>query len=239
MSDLSSPPSQHTMDRKHHGYEHQGHEHPGPEHHTHRPGGGAGASAEAARGSTHTCPMHPEVRNDGPGACPKCGMALEPLKVAPSGAMVEWTCPMHPQIVRDRPGFCPICGMALEPWTVSGDEENPELRDMTRRFWLATALTAPIVLMALGDMVLAGAVERLLPMRARTLFELLVATPVCVWAAWPFYLRAVASVRNRSLNMFTLIGLGVFVAYGYSVVAALLPGVFPAGFRDGGARALR
>jgi len=231
MSDLSSPPPQRTMDRKHHAHEPQGHEHHGHEHHSHRRGGGAGTSAEAARDSTHTCPMHPEVRNDGPGACPRCGMALEPLKIAPSGASVEWTCPMHPQIVRDKPGLCPICGMALEPRTVSGEEENPELRDMSRRFWLATALTAPIVLMALGDMVLADDVERLLPMRARTLFELLLATPVCVWAAWPFYVRAVASVRNRSLNMFTLIGLGVFVAYGYSVVAALWPGVFPAGFR--------
>ncbi|HEU5261556.1 MAG TPA: copper-translocating P-type ATPase [Gemmatimonadales bacterium] len=150
----------------------------------------------------------------------------------PPSAATEWVCPMHPEIVRDRPGTCPICGMALEPRTVMGDEENVELRDMSRRFWLAAALTLPLVLVAMGDLLPGAPLSRLMSMRARTLVELALATPVCVWGAWPFYDRAVLSVKNRSLNMFTLIGLGVFVAYVYSVVAALLPGIFPASFRD-------
>jgi Cu+-exporting ATPase len=154
-------------------------------------------------------------------------------KPAPPDAKARlWTCPMHPQIVRNAPGSCPICGMALEPLTPSaGDGENPELRDMSRRFWFATWMTVPLVLLAMGELVPGTAIARLLPMRVRALLELLLASPVCLWAAWPFYDRAFQSVRNRSLNMFTLIGLGVSVAYVYSVVAALLPGIFPASFR--------
>ena len=184
----------------------------------------------------YICPMHPEVRQPGPGSCPKCGMALEPEVTTTRASRTEWVCPMHPQIVRDGPGTCPICGMALEPRTAESedDAENPELRDMSRRFWISAGLSLPIVLLATGHMLFGGAIAHLFPARARTLLELVLATPVCVWAAWPFYMRAVASVRNRSLNMFTLIGLGVSVAYVYSVVAALLPGIFPASFRDEG-----
>jgi Cu+-exporting ATPase len=139
---------------------------------------------------------------------------------------------MHPQIVRDGPGTCPICGMALEPRTVSAEEEaNPELRDMSRRFWFAVALTVPLLAIAMSDLLPRDPLEHLLSMRARILVELALATPVCLWSAWPFFVRAVLSVKNRSLNMFTLIGLGVAVAYVYSVVAALLPGVFPPSFR--------
>ncbi|HYL21835.1 MAG TPA: copper-translocating P-type ATPase [Gemmatimonadales bacterium] len=188
-------------------------------------------TAHAHTEISYTCPMHPEIRAARPGSCPKCGMALEPA-APPRTGVREWVCPMHPQIVRDRPGTCPICGMALEPRAVAGEEENPELRAMSRRFWFAAALTLPLVLLAMGDFLFGPPVSRLLPPRARTLLELALATPVCVWAAWPFYTRAVASVKHRSLNMFTLIGLGVFVAYSYSVVAALLPGVFPRSFRD-------
>jgi Cu+-exporting ATPase len=183
----------------------------------------------------YTCPMHPEVRHAGAGSCPKCGMALEPVTTPAQSPATEWVCPMHPEIVRDRPGNCPICGMALEPRTASGEpEENPELRDMSRRFWFAVALTVPLVVLAMGDFLSGISVLRLLPARARTPLEFALATPVCLWAAWPFYTRAVASVRNRSLNMFTLIGLGVSVAYGYSVVAALLPSAFPSSFRSAG-----
>ncbi len=184
----------------------------------------------------YTCPMHPEVRQPGPGSCPKCGMALEPEVSIAGTSRAEWVCPMHPQIVRDRPGTCPICGMALEPRTTGGGEteENPELRDMSRRFWISVALAVPIMLLATGHMLFGGAITHFVSPRVRTLFELVLATPVCVWAAWPFYVRAVASVRNRSLNMFTLIGLGVSVAYGYSVVATLSPGIFPASFREDG-----
>jgi len=181
----------------------------------------------------YTCPMHPEVRQPGPGICPKCGMALEPSAPA-AAAPSEWVCPMHPEIVRDRPGTCPICGMALEPRTPLLGEDNPELRGMTRRFWVALALTIPLLLLAMGDSISGGVVSRILSMRTRMLSELVLATPVCLWAAWPFYVRAVESVRRRSLNMFTLIGLGVAVAYVYSLIAALLPDVFPASFRGEG-----
>jgi Cu+-exporting ATPase len=162
-------------------------------------------------------------------------MALEPVTPVAASTHEQWTCPMHPEIVRDAPGTCPICGMALEPKTVAiGEEENPELRDMTRRFWLATAFTVPLVLLAMGDLLPGRPVSVWLSMRTRPLIELTLATPVCIWAAWPFYTRAVQSVVNRSLNMFTLIGLGVSVAYGYSVVAAVFPTVFPASFRQDG-----
>jgi Cu+-exporting ATPase len=153
--------------------------------------------------------------------------------VVPSAGKVQWTCPMHPQIVRDAPGSCPICGMALEPKTVSAEPQvNPELIDMSRRFWTAAALTAPLVLLAMGELVLGAGFEQLLSPRLRTWIELALAAPICTWSAWPFYVRAVESVRHRSLNMFTLIGLGVFVAFAYSVIAAVAPGIFPASFRE-------
>jgi Cu+-exporting ATPase len=140
---------------------------------------------------------------------------------------------MHPEIVRDAPGACPICGMALEPRTVTAEEiENPELTDMKRRFWVSVGLTAPLLVLAMGHMVPGLGLAHALSARARALLELVLATPVAVWGAWPFYQRAVASVRSRNLNMFTLIGLGISVAYGYSVVAALAPGVFPPSFRE-------
>jgi Cu+-exporting ATPase len=184
----------------------------------------------------YTCPMDPEVHRAHPGSCPKCGMALE--RVTPSLPQVrtEWTCPMHPEIVRDAPGSCPLCGMALERRTVTAedDEDNPELRDMTRRFLAAAAFTLPLVILAMGDLLPGRPISALLSMRARTFWEFVLATPVCLWSAWPFYVRAVQSVVHRSLNMFTLIGLGVTVAFVYSVVAALAPGVFPASFREEG-----
>ena len=194
---------------------------------------GAGTRAPGPAG-TYTCPMHPEVRQEGPGACPKCGMGLE-AETPVVQAAAEWTCPMHPEIVRSEPGSCPKCGMALEPRTRLGGEEeaeNPELADMRRRFWFSVALTAPLVGVAMGDMLPGQPVSRILSAERRPLVELALATPVCLWAAWPFYVRAVQSVVNRSLNMFTLIGLGVSVAYLYSLVAALLPGVFPVSFRS-------
>ncbi|MGM0578852.1 MAG: copper-transporting P-type ATPase [Myxococcota bacterium] len=185
---------------------------------------------------THTCPMHPEVRQEGPGDCPDCGMALEPLRPSAKQPEVEYTCPMHPEIVRDDPGDCPKCGMALEPRTSArgGSEESEELRDMRRRFWFAAALSLPIVVLAMGHLIPGNPFSEWFSGQTRVLIELVLATPVCLWAAWPFYVRAVRSVRNMSLNMFTLIGLGVSVAYTYSVVAALLPDIFPASFREEG-----
>jgi len=157
-------------------------------------------------------------------------MALEPaLPAAPAAA---WTCPMHPEIVRDRPGACPICGMALEPRAAATDE-NPELADMQRRLLVSALVTAPLLLITMGEM-FAG--RSLLPLAggARPLIELALASPVVLWGAWPFFARGVASVRTGHLNMFTLIALGVGVAYGFSAVAALVPGIVPAAFRAGG-----
>jgi len=188
--------------------------------------------AVTAPGATYVCPMDPEVRQDRPGACPKCGMALEPESPSVAVTKTEWTCPMHPEIVRDGPGACPICGMALEPRTIALDDDNPELRDMTRRFWISAALTVPLVLFAMlrhlpGLTILPHGV---LPWASW--IELALAAPVVLWGGWPFFERAWASLVNRHLNMFTLIGLGVTVAFLYSLVATLAPGLFPASFRD-------
>jgi P-type Cu+ transporter len=188
-------------------------------------------TASPARAASYVCPMDPEVRSDRPGPCPKCGMALEP-EHPQVATRTEWVCPMHPQVVRSEPGSCPICGMALEPRTASIEDENPELRDMSRRFWVAVALTLPLLILAMGDMLPGQPVSALISGRTRVLAELTLATPICLWAAWPFYERAARSVVNRSLNMFTLIGLGVSVAYGFSVVAVLFPQLFPASFRN-------
>ncbi|WP_442499164.1 copper-transporting P-type ATPase [Methylobacter sp. sgz302048] len=186
--------------------------------------------------TTYTCPMHPEVQSAHPGSCPKCGMALEPVEAPFPASRTEWVCPMHPEIVRNEPGNCPICGMALEPKAFEAEqaEQNPELTDMSRRFWFAAVLTVPLVLVAMGDMLPGRPVSQLFSQRTRMLIELALATPVCLWSAWPFYVRAMQSVKNRSLNMFTLIGLGVSVAYFYSLIAALFPDIFPASFRENG-----
>ena len=145
----------------------------------------------------------------------------------------EYVCPMHPQIVRSEPGTCPICGMALEPRTISAEpEENRELTDMTRRFWVGVALTIPVLLSAMAEYIPGRPLEQLASPRFWTWFELILATPVIVWGGWPFFVRGWQSVVNRSLNMFTLIGLGVGVAYLYSLIAALFPDIFPASFRD-------
>ncbi|MDO9532538.1 MAG: heavy metal translocating P-type ATPase [Deltaproteobacteria bacterium] len=190
--------------------------------------------AESASGAFYTCPMHPEVREPKPGACPKCGMALEPAG-APAAPLTktEWTCPMHPEVVQDSQGSCPKCGMGLEPRSVTaGEEENAELRDMRRRFWVAVALTIPVVVIAMGHLIPGHPLQRLASSHFWGWVELGLATPVVFWCGWPFFVRGVQSVINRSLNMFTLIGLGVSVAYIYSLVAKIFPEIFPASFRN-------
>ncbi len=193
------------------------------------------AQAAAVSGTTYICPMDPEVKSDRPGACPKCGMALEPDLSTLPATRVEYTCPMHPEIVRDAPGSCPICGMALEPRTVSLDEpENPELVDMTRRFWVAAVLSLPITALTMGDMVLGMGLGGRVDPRITNWIGLIVGTPVALWAGWPFFERGWASIVNRSPNMFTLIAAGVGAAYGFSTAATVAPGIFPEGFRMGG-----
>ena len=185
-------------------------------------------TAAAASGTKYVCPMDPEVRQSRPGACPKCGMALEP-EVPMAATRTQWTCPMHPEIVRDGPGACPICGMALEPKTVtSGQEENPELRDMTRRFWTSVFLGVPLVAYAMLRM---GPVAHVFTPQAGIWFEFALATPIVLWCGWPFFERGWASVKFRSPNMFTLIAMGVGVAYVYSTVATIAPQIFPPSVR--------
>ena len=171
----------------------------------------------------YTCPMHPEVESASPGACPKCGMALE--RKTPAVRATQWTCPMHPEVIRSGPGTCPKCGMALEPREISvGDEEQAELNDMTRRFWVSAGLSVPVV--ALGMTTYA-------PATLSNWVQLIFSTPVVLWMGWPIFVRFWNSLVVRSLNMFTLTGLGIGIAYAYSVVAVLAPGLFPASLRTG------
>ena len=187
----------------------------------------------ANHATAYVCPMCPKVRERMPGACPSCGMALEP-EVPIASTRTEYTCPMHPEIVRSEPGSCPICGMALEPRTVTvKEEENPELRDMTRRFWVGLVLTTPLLVTAMTTMLrphfTSGIASGYLPW-----FEFLLATPVVLWCGRPFFQRFWTSLVRRSPNMFTLIGMGTGVAYIYSLIATIAPGIFPPSLRGMG-----
>src|SRR2546430_5780756 len=194
---------------------------------------GAQAHSSAPADSGYVCPMCPEVRQNKPGPCPKCGMALEPESPFAS-SRIEYTCPMHPEVVRPGPGTCPICGMALEPRTVAAvEQDNPELRDMTRRLWISLALTAPLLGIAMVDMRSGMPVQRALPGWLPWI-ELALSTPVVLWGGWPFFQRGWTSIVNRSLNMFTLIAIGVGTAFVYSLAATLFPDVFPPSFRGHG-----
>jgi P-type Cu+ transporter len=158
---------------------------------------------------------------------------------APTPAGTEYTCPMHPEVRQIGPGSCPICGMALEPRTASAEDENPELRAMTRRFWIATALTAPLLAWMVADMIPGRPGHGVLAGAAGAWLQLALATPVVLWGGWPFFARGWKSIANRHLNMFTLIALGTGTAYLYSLAATLVPGLFPSSFRGhGGAIAL-
>lgn len=180
----------------------------------------------------YTCPMHPEIRQRGPGSCPKCGMALEIESPTVPAQRIEYTCPMHPEIVRSEPGTCPKCGMALEPRTVTAEETNPELLDMNRRFWISAVITIPLFILAMSRMIFAEVISSWIHGRSLSFIEFALATPVVLWGGWPFFLRMWQSFRNRSPNMFTLIGIGTGCAYVYSTVAAFLPEIFPVSFRS-------
>ena len=160
------------------------------------------------------------------------GAHKKPTAAVPKGT--QYTCPMHPEIIRDAPGDCPKCGMALEPMGVPAADEgpNPELIDFKRRFWIGAILTLPLLVLTMGPFVGLGFVREMLGERTAQWIELALGTPVILWAGWPFFVRGVKSIVNRSLNMFTLIGMGVGSAYLFSVVAVLVPEIFPAGFRD-------
>ena len=194
------------------------------------------SSEPPAAGASFVCPMCQGIHTSEPGACPSCGMALEPEHPVVAAGIVEYTCPMHPEVVREKPGACPECGMALEPRTVTADEQpNPELVDMTRRFWIGAAVGAPVFVLAMAEMLGGERVNLLIGRSVSNWVQLVFATPVVLWAGWPFFERCWASFVNRSPNMFTLIGLGVGSAYLFSVAATVRPEWFPDGFQKDGA----
>ena len=187
----------------------------------------SGAAISAAAKSAWICPMDPEVREVHPGPCPQCGMALE-RETPLADTRTEYTCPMHPEIVRPAPGACPICGMALEPRAVNADsQDDPELKNMTRRFWIGTALLVPLLVLSMGLMYLAPAA---IPARLMPWLQLALASPIVLWCGWPFFERGWISLKTRRLNMFTLIAMGTGVAYAYSLFATLFPSALPAQF---------
>jgi len=209
-----------------HDHSHHDHGHHG------RPAHGSAAAHPATAvkaGAIYTCPMHPEFQQTGPGSCPKCGMTLVPLVPAKEVA-AEYTCPMHPEIRSPKPGNCPKCGMALVP--VAGTkEDDSELRNMTRRFWVSAVLTAPLAVIAMAPYF--GVMEPFgIPMQVRMYVELALGTPVVLWGGWPFFRKFALSIKNRSPNMYTLIGLGVALAWIFSIAAVFAPGLFPQEFQE-------
>ena len=188
------------------------------------------AAAPAVPGAIYTCPMHPDVRQEGPGTCPECGMALEPE--APVAATVtRYTCPMHPEVIQDGPGECPICGMALEPMTVTAEQPpNPELIDFTRRFWIGLVLGLPVFLLEMAAHI-GIPVHDVFDPRTSQWVQGVLATPVVLWCGLPFFQRGWRSIITWRLNMFTLIAIGTGAAYAYSVFALLFPDAFPSEFQ--------
>ncbi|MFQ6018288.1 MAG: copper-translocating P-type ATPase [Kiloniellaceae bacterium] len=230
---MAEKPARHDHDR--HDRHRQGHPPDHDQHqHSHRRHNHAERAASPARSTgpdTYICPMCPGVEQAGPGACPRCGMALEPtVPLRPPRS--EYTCPMHPDIVRDRPGDCPVCGMALEPRTlVPEDAPNPELIDMTRRFRVGLALALPVFAIAMAEAIPGRPLQEVASERLLTWLQLVLASPVVLWGGKPFFERGWASIVNRRLNMFTLIAIGTGVAYVYSLIATVRPGIFPPSFR--------
>ncbi|MDH3693828.1 MAG: heavy metal translocating P-type ATPase [Gammaproteobacteria bacterium] len=193
---------------------------------------GKALDSTPAGSGPYICPMCPEVKSNVPAACPKCGMAMESAAPAIASTHTQYSCPMHPEVVQNEPGSCPKCGMALEPQTVVlEEEENPELIDMRRRFWWCLALTIPVFVIAMGEMQFGELFSRIASPRTLIWIQLLLTTPVVIWGGKPFFERGYQSIVNRSPNMFTLIAIGTGVAFVYSVVATLAPGIFPQSFR--------
>jgi Cu+-exporting ATPase len=186
--------------------------------------------APGAGSARYTCPMHPEIVRDAPGSCPKCGMTLIPMLEARSQA-AEYTCPMHPEVRSPEPGSCPKCGMALVPVAGAGEADDSELRNLTRRLWTGVALSAPLVVLAMSPMIGFPELFGLQP-RPRGWIEFVLGTPVVLWVGWPILRKFGFSLVHRALNMYTLIGLGVSLAYLFSLAAVLMPGLFPPEFRE-------
>lgn len=197
---------------------------------------GAASEVKPSPSAKYFCPMCEGVESDEPGDCPKCGMALERNPAWKPKSKVIYTCPMHPEIEQDHPGDCPICGMALEPKTVAreSEEENAELRDMTRRFWIGVALTLPVFLLAMVHFVPGLRLESVISEEVSRWVQFILSTPVVLWACRPFFKRGWRSIKTMQLNMFTLIAIGVATAYGYSAVAMLFPNLFPHSMQHGG-----
>jgi Cu+-exporting ATPase len=211
-----------------------GHAHHGHSHHDY-----GTAAVKPSAVAKYFCPMCPGAESDRRGECPQCGMALErnPAWVAPPSDETIYTCPMHPEVRQDHPGDCPICGMPLEPRTVTtgaDGEENAELRDMTKRFWIGAALTLPVFVLAMAHLFPAPAVQAWAHSHASRWIQFALTTPVVIWAGWPFFRRGWRSIVTRRLNMFTLIAMGVGAAYIFSAVAMLMPAVFPHAMRHDG-----
>ncbi|MCF6251940.1 MAG: cadmium-translocating P-type ATPase [Methylococcaceae bacterium] len=175
----------------------------------------------------YSCPMHPEIQQDSPGDCPKCGMTLEIINTPSVTVQQEFVCPMHPEIVRDQPGDCPICGMALEARDTGAEQDSAELDNMTRRFWVSLVLATPVFVLAMVHDLAPGLLPSFITTQPLQWFEFALATPVVWWCGWPFFQKGWASLIHHSLNMFTLISIGVGVAWIYSVVATFWPGIFP------------
>lgn len=198
---------------------------------------GVSTEVKSSSSAKYFCPMCPGVESEAPGDCPKCGMALERNPAWKPKSAVIYTCPMHPQIEQDHPGECPICGMALEPKTIAAgadEEENAELHDMTRRFWIGAALTLPVFLLAMVHLVPGLHLDAIIPNNVSRWLQFILSTPVVLWAGWPFFKRGWRSIKTMQLNMFTLIAIGVGTAYVFSAVAMLFPNLFPPSMRHNG-----
>src|SRR6516225_1501949 len=206
----------------HHG---GGHDHP-----PHRP-----TRRSSANVKKYGCPMHADVVFDQPGDCPKCGMALELIPTSAPGKGTVYTCPMHPEVQQDHPGDCPICGMSLEPGIVDFDDEDVgEIESFSRKFWIGSALAIPVLTLAMEKYFPLVNLNAWIPYSVSKWLELLLSTPVVAWAGSIFFVRGWRSVLNRSLNMFTLIALGVGAAYLYSLMGVLFPRLFPPSFQEKG-----
>src|SRR5205814_10227936 len=202
--------------------------------HQHSHGHTDHAGSERKPAKKYFCPMCEGVESDEPGSCQKCGMSLERNAAFRGTRKMIYTCPMHPQIEQDHPGNCPICGMTLEPKhpSAGGEEENVELREMTRRFWIGAALSLPVFILAMAPLFpnapvwMKGDLSRWI--------QFVLSTPVVLWAGAPFFQRGWQSIRNRALNMFTLIAMGVGVAWLFSAIVMLAPRIFPSSFQQHG-----